>query len=124
MDSRHESLKTGLLNQIIAAINLYIQTDTDTLVANDILRETIQKICSQIYAYLGVSVDTEEILSKKNLLSINTVFLPTVTDPEASKILNDQEFLKLMDMLGNGVKHLEGNLRENIQKILMSVNNS
>ena len=96
MDSRHESLKEGFANHVILAINTYITNNIDTLLLDKILRDEFAAICKRIYAYLGVDVDTDNILSNRNLLSKDIVLFPAVLDPEANKILNDAEFENLV----------------------------
>lgn len=124
MDTRHESLKEGMLNHIITTVNAYIQSNTDTLVTNPVMRSTLQDICRRIYAYLGVNVDVSDILSKKNLLSIDTVMLPIIPDPEGNRILNDTGFMMLMKEIENHIHKLkdshsgDGLLRKNLSEIV------
>ena len=97
MDPRHESYKECLLNHLITSINTYIKNNTDTLVTDTQLQKKIIAICTHIYQYLGVYVDTNHIVDKKNLLSIDVVLFPTITDPEAEKILTSLDFEKLIE---------------------------
>lgn len=97
MDSRHESFKQGLLNHLIIAINTYIQNNTDSFIGDEYVQNNIAKICDQIYHFFGVTVDIYGVLSKHNLLSIDVVLFPTVSDPEASKILKESDFIKLIE---------------------------
>lgn len=99
MDPRHESFKQGLLNHIINTINLYIRDNTDAIVQSPFLLNAVRGICKRIYAYLGVPVDVDEIISRQNLLSIDVVMLPAVEDPEAGKILNEDDFLHLLEYI-------------------------
>src|SRR5690349_21323472 len=96
MDSRHESFKEGLLNQLITIINNYIKDNTDELVIDHHTLIEISDICKRIYRYLGVEVDINGILSKHNLLSIDVVLFPHIPDPESRKILNESDFQTLM----------------------------
>ncbi|MBX3708785.1 MAG: hypothetical protein KIT56_08605 [Gammaproteobacteria bacterium] len=97
MDPRHESFQEELLNQLITIINCYLKNNIDTIVVNQRLQDQIKNICNKIYPYLGLKVDVDGILSKHNLLSIDVVFFPKVTDPEANKIFREDAFLTLID---------------------------
>jgi hypothetical protein len=105
MDSRHESLKEEFANHVIMTINTYMTNNIDTLVEDNILKNKLTDICKRIYFYLGVNVDVINILSNHNLLSTDVVVFPGVPDPEGSKILNDDEFEKLMDAIKNILNH-------------------
>jgi hypothetical protein len=97
MDVRHQSFKEALINQIITIINKYINENIDSLLKNESLQSEIKYICKHIYDYLNIPVDIDGILSKHNLLSIDVVMLPLVTDPEANRILNNGDFKKLIN---------------------------
>jgi hypothetical protein len=99
MDSRHESLKEGFLNHLIVTINTYMVDNIDSFIVDEPLQTELRDICKRIYHYLGVDVDTENILSKHNLLSKDVVVFPAVPDPEGSKILKDDEFNHLIILI-------------------------
>lgn len=99
MDPRHQSFKQGLLNELIGLINDYMHDHVDQLVQNEVLLIYLREICRLIYSYLDLKVDVEGILSRKNLLSIDMVLLPLATDPEAIKVLKDDDFFKLIEQL-------------------------
>jgi len=122
MDSRHESLKEGCLNHLIMAINDYMTDNIDALMEDSILLEEMIEICNRIYLYLGVKVDTENILSKHNLLSTDVVLFPYVPDPEGNKILNDADFKKLIagikKIISEPTMHADGVLRNKILHVM------
>src|SRR6185437_13346232 len=97
MDVRHQSFKEALLNQIITTINKYINENVDSLLENKSLQSEIKYICKHIYDYLTIPVDIDGILSKHNLLSIDVVLFPIISDPEANRILNNGDFKKLIN---------------------------
>lgn len=101
MDSRHESYKELLLNQLVSKINTFVKANTDNIVSNPVLHKQLKQMTHCIYKYLGASsnVDTESILSKHNLLSIDVVLFPLVHEATANKILNEAEFEHLMSHL-------------------------
>ena len=101
MDSRHESLKEGFLNHVIMTINTFMMDNLDLLVTNKNLRDEIANICKHIYSYLDIDVDTDNILSKHNLLSKDVVLFPCIPDPEANKILGEDDFRKLIQVIKN-----------------------
>lgn len=107
MDTRHESIKEGFANHIILTINNYILNNIDTLVSDKILQNELIDICERIYLYLGMEVDCENILSNHNLLSKDVVVFPHATDPEASKILNDIDFEKLIHAIKNTLQQFK-----------------
>src|SRR5260221_13698472 len=96
MDPRHESIKEGFLNHLIMTINTYMLDNIDLVVQDQNLHDEMMDICKQVYAYLDVNVDTENILSRHNLLSKDVVVFPNIPDPESNKILNDSGFEKLI----------------------------
>ena len=121
MDPRHESLKEGFLNHVIMTINNYILDNIDLIVQDQTLHDEMMTICARIYTYLDVNVDTENILSKHNLLSKDVVVFPNVPDPEANKILNDSDFEKLISEIKNLVQQEtadEGRLKKHILRVI------
>lgn len=108
MDPRHESYKQGMLNHIINTINVYMKDHTDTFVVNDSAQEKIKHICKQIYRYLGVRVDVDGVISRHNLLSIDVVTLPVVEDPEAQRILKQDDFVRLIEDIYAGLNKMNG----------------
>lgn len=115
MDSRHESLKEGFLNHLIMAINTYMVDNLDSIVEDKTIQDEISEICKHIYAYLDIDVDTDNILSKHNLLSKDLVLFPCIPDPEANKILGDEAFMQLIQTIKQGCK---GQLRKEIHCVL------
>ena len=99
MDPRHEPIKQEILNQLIAAINLYLKENTDTFLQNSVLQQQLKKICQAIYACLKVPLQIEEIFSAKNLLSIDVVYLPEIRDALDKQALQQDIFLSLMQAL-------------------------
>ncbi len=96
MDPRHESLKEGFINHIIMTINIYMQENIDSLVQDESSLNEMMYICKQIYSYLDVKVDTDNILSRHNLLSKDVVTFPCIPDQEANKIFRDDAFDQLL----------------------------
>jgi len=99
MDSRHESYKQEVLNQLISVINAYIKDNTDNVVVDYVVQTQIKEICKSIYQYVGAEIDIDGILSKKNLLSIDVVLLPMVADPEATVVLTQSDFAKVVEKI-------------------------
>jgi|GEM_PF-5346697 hypothetical protein len=124
MDSRHESFKEGLLNHLINVINGFVQANTDSILANELLCGKISDICERIYEYLGVNIDIEDILSKHNLLSIDVVLFPTIADPEAGKILRETDFrnliseIRLITQINDSLSPSDDLLRKEINNAL------
>lgn len=125
MDPRHESQKQAVLNHLIQSINTYLIDHTDQLVKNEFVLNEISGITKSIYHYLGMNIDSDEILSKHNLLSIDVVLFPTATDPEADKKFNDAEFANLMSMLSKKLQMKpESQLQQDFQNNLSNVINA
>lgn len=80
MDPRHESLSQEMLNQFIHLMNNYVRQNTDEVVTHDRLREDMKRMALYIYDYAHMRVDVEAMLSKKNLLSVDIVPLPSVNE--------------------------------------------
>jgi len=125
MDPRHESLKQAVLNHLIQSINQYLIDHTDQLVKNEFVLNEIAAITKPIYHYLGMNINSDEILSKHNLLSIDVVLFPIATDPEADKKLNDAEFGNLISMLSKKLQ-LKSNssLQQDLQNNLSNAINA
>jgi hypothetical protein len=129
MDSRHESLREGLLNHFIHILNAYIASDTDTLVEDDSLRHAIQSMCHQIYQFFGEAVDVDGILSKHNLLSIDVVLLPLIPDPEPSTLLKKTEFSNFVNEMEMNINQLNDtslhciHLKTNLTQVLNDYRN-
>lgn len=118
MDCRHESLKEGLLNHLITTINTYMLENIDTLVIDETLLHELAAICQAIYRYLGVSVDTSNILSRHNLLSKDVVVFPEVPDPEANKILSNADFGHLIFAIQQIAEKKDDVLSERILRVI------
>lgn len=89
MDPRHVSLEIHLFNQIISFINTYREEHLDEMMLDEKLLAEIKNICTLIYSCVHLWRDMNTLLSKKNLLSIDTVPL-TLISTEA--VIDQREF--------------------------------
>lgn len=101
MDPRHELFEQELLNQFITLINHYMTQYTDDLLHNQTFLDEIKELAHAIFDYLQSSTDVEEILAKKNLLSIDVVTFPHLDDPthDIFKVNDKQGLMEFIEKI-------------------------
>jgi len=111
MDSRHITLAQQISNEIIKFINRYVQDNTDDILLQHDLVEDIKDISKCLYEYADMTVDVENIFSKKNMLSIDTVFLPYIEEGNSYKQQNTMDYVEFIEHVKSHVsdRESEGN---------------
>ena len=122
MDPRHETLAQEISNELIISMNKYIQENLDEVLLDQELCENMQLIGQLLYFHADMQIDIEQIISKKNFLSLYTVFLPLI---EQTPLLTKKSLIDLSQLLDQIALIAESNLEsdnaefyENILKCL------
>ena len=118
MDPRHEIIIQELSNDLILFINKYIQENLDDVLVDSELCSDINIITNSIYANTDIFVDVEKILSKKNLLSLDTVFFPLLHEAGFNKqnLADFSRFFKQIELIAD--KDSDGDNSEFYEQVL------
>jgi hypothetical protein len=111
MDARHITLAQQISNEIIQFINRYVQDNTDDILSQHDLLEDLKEISKCLYEYADMTVDVESIFSKRNILSIDTVFLPHIEEGNLYKQRNTVDYMEFIEHVKSHVsdRESEGN---------------
>lgn len=80
MDVRHESFDQEVFNQLITIINKYLTENIDGILNYPPALNLIKEVTKTIFNDLHMDIDVDEIVAKKNLLSIDVVVFPHIDD--------------------------------------------
>ena len=120
MDPRHESKEQLIINKIITLVNQFLMQQSTLLYTNFSIFQIIRDLTMHLYHFAELSIDVDSVLAKRNLLSLDAVLFPTITELTLSDE-KKQQFLELCQSIQNlSNKNENVDLSQFINKLKMA----
>ena len=94
MDPRHESKEQLIINKIITLVNQFLMQQSTLLYTNFSIFQIIRDLTMHLYHFAELSIDVDSVLAKRNLLSLDAVLFPTITE----LTLSDEKKLQFLEL--------------------------